>query len=87
MRVAVPKSLSSTAHTTSGDLSRITSTLTGPTTFAALCSAEQAMVRAMDNLRTMRASVRALKKEARALETRDRVKRETAYRDGMEIPV
>ena len=63
--IQVPHTTSSLAHTTAGDLSRLTSTLTGTTTLRALVQAEQAAARAMDNLRAMRAAIRVMKREVR----------------------
>lgn len=70
MTVPVPHHVTGRAYTTAGDISRITSTLSGVTTFASLVSAEQAAARSMDNLRAIRASIRTLKREARANERR-----------------
>lgn len=83
-RITTPSRVTSMAHTTLGDVSRLTSTLTGSTTHAALCSADQAAKRALDNLRSMRASIRVLKKEARDLERQ--VPRVRSLVSDLEIP-
>lgn len=71
-RTAIPASVSSLAHTTAGDVSRLTSCLSGSTTLAALCHAEQAAMRVLDNARAIRSAIRSLKKEARVNEGRGR---------------
>lgn len=60
----VPSTVSSLAHTTQGDITRIASTLSGVTTRAALIQAEERLKRVMDNAREMRSAVRVLKRGA-----------------------
>lgn len=69
MRVAVPSRICQQAHTAAGDVSRLTSTLNGSTTFAALCLAEQARNRALVSLRTLGPEIRRLKQEAKRQES------------------
>lgn len=67
-RIAVSPRTSSAAHTVAGDVSRLTSTLNGTTTHAALVSAEHARKRAMDALRGLGPEIRRLKSEAKQAE-------------------
>ena len=67
-RIAVPHRTSSAAFTAAGDVSRITSTLNGTTTHAALVSAELARKRALDALRALGPEIRRMKSEARQAE-------------------
>jgi len=67
-RIAVPHRTSSAVYTVAGDVSRITSTLTGTTTHAALVSAELARKRALDALRALGPEIRRMKSEARQAE-------------------
>ena len=62
-RIAIPANVSSVAHTASGDIARVTSTLTGTTTHAALVSAEQARKRAIVALRDLGPVIRRMAKE------------------------
>lgn len=78
-RIFVSPQTAQRAFTAAGDISRITSTLSGTTTFQALCGAEQARVRVMNEMRTLAPEIRRLKAEAKAVE----MKRE---RDGFAIP-
>jgi len=85
-RISIPSPVSQLAYTTAGDVSRLTSTLNGTSTFLALCSAEQAAVRAMDNLRTIRAHIRDLKRQASIAEKASAVRANIMARDSFEIP-
>lgn len=67
-RIAVPSRTCQAAHTVAGDVSRLTSTLNGTTTHAALVSADAARKRAIDALRAMGPEIRRLKSEARKAE-------------------
>ena len=82
-RIAVESRVSQHAYAASGDLSRLTSTLTGSTTFQALCAAEQARNRALVSLRSLGPEIRRLKQEAKKAE-RDAAK--MRERDGFAIP-
>lgn len=82
-RIAIPSRICQHAYTAAGDVSRLTSTLNGSTTFAALCAAEQARNRALVSLRTLGPEIRRLKSEARNME-RDAAK--MRERDGFAIP-
>jgi len=68
VRIAVPTRTAQHAYNAAGDVSRLTSTLNGSTTFAALCAAEQARNRAMVSLRTLGPEIRRLKSEAKTAE-------------------
>lgn len=59
----VPSTVSSLAHTTQGDITRIASTLSGVTTLAGLVQADQRLKRVLDNAREMRSQVRVMKRE------------------------
>jgi hypothetical protein len=78
-RIAIPSSIAQRAFTAAGDISRITSTLSGTSTFQALCAAEQARVRVMNEMRALAPEIRRLKAEARAVEKQ-------RERDGFAIP-
>jgi len=67
-RVAVPSASCQLAHTAAGDVSRLTSTLNGSTTLAALILADAARQRAMANLRDLGPVIRQLKREAVKME-------------------
>ncbi len=67
-RIAVSPRTSQSAYTAAGDVSRITSTLNGTTTLAALVSADAARKRAMDALRGLGPEIRRMKSEARQAE-------------------
>lgn len=60
--IRIPQTVSSLAHTTAGDVSRVTTALSGVTTRAALISADLALKRAADNVRELRSQVRVLKR-------------------------
>lgn len=75
-RIAVPHTVSSRAFNAAGDMARITSTLSGTTTFQALCAAEQARVRVMNEMRALAPEIRRMKADARAAEKEmERVRR------------
>ncbi len=67
-RIAVPSQTCQAAYSAAGDVSRLTSTLNGSTTYQALCAAEQARNRALVSLRTLGPEIRRLKSEARSVE-------------------
>ena len=67
-RISVNPRTSQSAHTVAGDVSRLTSTLNGTTTHAALVSAELARKRAIDALRGLGPEIRRLKSIARDAE-------------------
>ena len=83
MRIAIPSSVTARAYIAAGDISRITSTLNGTSTFQALCAAEQARVRVMNEMRALAPEIRRMKAEAKVVE-RDAAK--MRERDQFAIP-